>query len=266
MVPVMSMLLVAGCNRLPDAQPVAEINEPAYEEGKRLLRQGKEQAALTEFFKVIDSRADGAPESHLEVGLLYQLEIKNPIAAIYHFRRYLELKPNAPQADLVRQRIDAATREFARTLPAQPLENQIMRSDLLDVVEDLKAENLRLKNEIAHLRGNAEAASPAASRPRVSQLAITSVPESRPAIEVAPEPVPSSRDLAPPTRPNAAPAPAAAPTNQRVHVVVKGDTLSSLSRRYYNTPSRFRDIYAANRDKMRSENDLQIGMRLVIPQ
>jgi nucleoid-associated protein YgaU len=101
-------------------------------------------------------------------------------------------------------------------------------------------------------------------------LAITSVPETRPAIQVAPEPMSASRELSPPTRPNAAtaavPAPAPATANQRIHVVVKGDTLSSLSRRYYQTPTRFRDIYAANRDKMRSENDLQIGMRLVIPQ
>ena len=87
------------------------------------------------------------PESHLEVGLLYQLEVKDPIAAIYHFRRFLELKPNSPQADLVRGRIDAATRNFARTLPAQPLENQLIRNDHLDVIETLQRENTRLKEQ-----------------------------------------------------------------------------------------------------------------------
>ena len=128
-------LLLPGCNRLPEGETVAEINEPAYEEGKRLIRQGREQAALASFARVIESRKDGAPESHLEVGLLYENEVKDPIRAIYHFRRYLELKPNSPQADLVRGRIEGATRDFARTLPAQPLENQTLRNDLLDVVD-----------------------------------------------------------------------------------------------------------------------------------
>ncbi|MCC5025648.1 MAG: LysM peptidoglycan-binding domain-containing protein [Candidatus Synoicihabitans palmerolidicus] len=257
---VVGGLLANGCNRLPDSQPVAEVTEPSFVEGKRFLRQGQEQAALSEFFKVLDSRRDGAPESHLEVGLLYQLEIKDPVAAIYHFRRYLELKPNAPQADLVRQRIDSATRDFARTLPAQPVENQLMRNAVLDVVEELKNENMRLKDELSRLRGNPAVSAPVPRRSD-SNKAITSVPETSSRISTVPDEVPPMRQLAPPTRP---PAERTAPA-VRMHTVVKGDTLSNLSRRYFGTPSRFWDIFAANRDKMRSENDLQIGMQLVIP-
>jgi len=47
--------------------------------------------------------------------------------------------------------------------------------------------------------------------------------------------------------------------------VVKGDTLYALARRYFQDSTRARDIYAANRNKMRSQNDLQVGMVLVIP-
>jgi len=39
----------------------------------------------------------------------------------------------------------------------------------------------------------------------------------------------------------------------------------SISQRYYGTRSKWRDIYAANRDVMKSENDLKIGMQLKIP-
>lgn len=262
--------MLVGCNRLPEGEAVAEVNEPAYEEGKRLIRQGREQAALAEFSRVIATRKDGAPESHLEVGLLYQLEVKEPIAAIYHFRRYLELKPNSPQADLVRQRIDAATRDFARTLPAQPLENQTMRKDLLDVVDQLQRENTRLKDEVATLRGNRST-----SRGTVADLSVgpansgaglPAAPTAAPTpFSRAPISAATDRAVARPQRPaESTPPPTAEPT--RIHTVVKGDTLYGLARHYYSDSTRAQDIYAANRNKMRSQNDLQVGMRLVIPQ
>jgi nucleoid-associated protein YgaU len=49
------------------------------------------------------------------------------------------------------------------------------------------------------------------------------------------------------------------------HTVEKGDTLMSISQHYYGTRSKWRDIYAANREVMKSENDLKIGMQLKIP-
>ena len=51
----------------------------------------------------------------------------------------------------------------------------------------------------------------------------------------------------------------------RTHTVIKGDTLFSLAQRYYGNRSRWRDIYAANRDVLPSENALRIGMELKIP-
>ena len=81
---------------------------------------------------------------------------------------------------------------------------------------------------------------------------------SRAPIEVGEEPV-----KAEPTRPGAAGIGTAEPT--RTHTVVKGDTLYALARRYYQDSTRAKDIYAANSNKMRSQNDLQVGMTLVIP-
>jgi nucleoid-associated protein YgaU len=75
--------------------------------------------------------------------------------------------------------------------------------------------------------------------------------------------VPITPAPTPPAAPPAAPAPAA---GVRRHVVAKGDTLQSISLRYYGTRSRFRDIYAANRDVMPNEGTLRIGMELKIPQ
>jgi nucleoid-associated protein YgaU len=47
--------------------------------------------------------------------------------------------------------------------------------------------------------------------------------------------------------------------------VQSGDTLTRISQRFYGTPSRYQDIYQANRDRMASENALRVGQELRIP-
>ncbi len=278
-----ALLFVAGCERSIDSPFTAEIDESDYRRGKELLRQGRNQEALAAFQKVLQRRGDDAPESHLELGILYQQHIKDPIAAIYHYRKFRELKPNSPQADLVRQRIDAATREFARTLPAQPLDNQMERLDLLEKLDQLQRENTQLKDQLISVRTQAVnaprlpvssvAPEPLAVNPDESPIARAPDPAPEPAPQLDPVPQPSIPTVSL-NRPNvqtpaSAPRPATVATSTaggRKHTVAKGDTLFSLAQKYYNNKSRWRDIYAANRDVMKSQNDLKIGMELKIPQ
>ncbi len=276
----------AGCERSADSPFTAEIDDSDYRRGKELLRQGRNQEALVAFQKVLEKRGDDAPESHLELGILYQTHIKDPIAAIYHYRKFRELKPNSPQADLVRQRIDAATREFARTLPAQPLDNQMERLDLLDKLDQLQRENSQLKDQLIASRTQSIntprvslSASPVSADTSAAPLAVN--PDDSP-IARAPDPAPEQMVTPPTPQPVAptvslnrpgvqtpAPRPSVSNTNSatsgRKHTVSKGDTLFSLAQRYYGNKSRWRDIYAANRDVMKSQNDLKIGMELKIP-
>ena len=248
------LLLLAGCSRNEDYPYATETDEPAYQRGKSLEKQGREQEALSEFLKVIAKRGEDAPESQLETGLLYEQHIKDPIAAIYHYRKYLELRPNSPQADLVRQRIGACMRDFARTLPGQPLGVGMPQSDLTDVVARLQKENEDLRAELAAAR--------AAQSAPVRPPAETAPPPaaSQTPVSTSSEPLITRAPLAPPSRP--APVSAA---KGRIHTVAKGDTLMSISLRYYGTRSKWRDIYNANRDVMKSENDLKIGTQLKIP-
>ncbi len=303
-----ALLFAAGCDRSDVSPFTVEGDEPGYRRAKDLIKQGRNQEALSEFQKVIEKRGlNNAPESHLEVGLLFQYHIKDPIAAIYHYRKFRELKPNSQQADLVRQRIDAATRDFARTLPAQPLENQLDRLDMSELAQRLQRENEKLKADLAAARAGKPAAEPAtapsdtgnsppvATTPSRDTNANVANNDPSPVISIAPEDTPAT---ASPTRP-----PVAVPTPPRLVVntppaltsrppantrppmatqapatprppvgayrrctIGKGDTLFSLAQRYYGNRSRWRDIYAANRDVMKSESDLRIGMELRIPQ
>ena len=52
----------------------------------------------------------------------------------------------------------------------------------------------------------------------------------------------------------------------RIHIVQKGDTLSSISAKYYGSARQWRKIVAANRDNLPDPNRLTPGSKLLIPQ
>jgi len=267
----------------------SEADEPNFRQGQQLEKQGRNTEALASFLKVIAKRGDSAPESHLEAGVLYLRQIKDPIAAIYHFRKYLELQPNSKQAVYVKGQIDAAKREFARTLPAAPSENQA-GLDLLDKVDRLQRENDDLRAELSALHGGnplpstrtrgpinldepnpVRTPSPEIRRPFINPLP-PSAPEADESTPITRAPETSEPDnqavtiqAAPPTPTRSAPTKPTAPSAVRKHTVAKGDTLFSLAQKYYGDRSRWRDIYAANRDVLPSESALRIGLELKIP-
>jgi len=273
-------LALAGCGDDPRRTYAAEVDEPAYRQGQSLLKSGRRQEALAAFLNVIERRSD-APESHLEAGLLYLHHINDPLAAIYHFKKYLALRPNSQQSAVVRQRIDFAIREFAKTLPAQPLPSQFERIDLLAKIDRLTRENEDLKQQVADLKaGRIDLGQPAAAPSTVAPRGTGEFglsPDAVPTVRTRPSnTVPAVRatpGAQPPPRPaaNAAVAepPKAAPTassrGPRTHVVQPGDTLYKLAQQYYNDRARWRDIFAANRNVMQSETDLKAGMTLRIP-
>jgi tetratricopeptide (TPR) repeat protein len=277
-----SLLLLAtgpGCGG--DATSLAsEMDDSSYRDGQQMERQGRWDEALADYLKVIDRRGDSAPESNLDAGLIYLNHIKDPIFAIYHFRKYLELEPNSKQAVYVRGLIDAAKRDFARALLGQSLDGQTQHPGADDQVDRLQRENDALRAENAALRAGAPVPVLHTSAIDVASITPPQAPpeEAPPAADSAPislapsEPsdkattsaitdAPQEEAPAPakPTRP----APAAA---VRHHVVAKGDTLFSLALKYYGNRSKWRDLFAANHDLLPSENSpLKIGMNLKIP-
>jgi len=292
LVPLTAALLAlaagGGCGG-ESASLSAEQDDSSYREGVQMERQGRWDEALTAYLKVIEKRGDAAPESNLEAGVIYLNHIKDPIFAIYHFRRYLELEPNSKQSAYVRGMIDAAKREFARALPGQPLESETEHLGVEEQVERLQRENDELKVENAALRAGA-------SVPVVhsSSIDLTALPSPQSiAAEPTPSPAPvaasgvSPITLAPPEGeakggpgpaitdapdPDAAPSPSPvaptrpAPTAGRHHVVERGDTLFSLAQKFYGTRTRWKDIFQANRAVLGSEKTpLKIGMDLKIP-
>ena len=232
---VLYIATAGGCD-FGSAEVVKETNEPHFVRGREELRRGNNPEAMSAFMKVIDKRKD-APESHLELGRLYLNHMADPIQAIYHFRKYLELKPNSQVSPMVNQMIETAQKKFAASLPQTPYDSNIKYLELQEIVENFRRQNTELKQRLA-LAAQTSGASGGrvASGGARSDSGVRSVVQAPPAREV-----PST------------------------YVVQAGDTLSSISRKIYGTPNRWREIFSANRDRLATPESLKIGQTLKIP-
>ncbi len=232
----LASLALLGCSQ-SELQPVTETEEKQYQRGLRLLREGRKDEALFSFIKVTEVR-DNAPESHLEIGQLYGEHFNDPIAAIYHYRKYLEYDSDSAQAMRVQQLIDTAKKDFARQLPGRPFKNDIDRLDLLELLEETRDENISLEKQLATAQSRIN---------RLEQVNIGTMQSVRAAQQ---------------TTAKQAPKPTA---NATSYTVVAGDTLSRISTKVYGKPGQWKHIYEANRDTMSSPHSLKAGQTLRIP-
>jgi len=227
---ILALLVVVSCG--PSGPIINEDDDPAFDRGRSYLKVGKEEEALDEFLSVTRRMLE-CPQSHLEAGrLLLSLESrKDPVSSIYHFRRFLLLKPESREASKVKQLIVTAEREIIRDLPGKPYE------DYLELIA-LQEENAKLKRQLDDYKARL-----GAPLEEAGQLPRTAVP-----VVVPPRPVPPPQ-----------------PAQVRSYVVQKGDSLYAISRKFYGDSSHIDRIFQANRDSLPSKNSLKVGQTLRIP-
>ena len=275
-----ALLLGAGCSGGDSLAMAAETDDPLYLQSQQLKRQGRNSEALTSLLKVIERRGEQAsPESHLDAGLIYLDHIKDPIEAIHHFRKYLDLAPNATKAPLVRQRVDLARRELFRAMPGRPSDEAFARGGGADVVERQQREIEELKAELGRQRGSGPAPFLRTTRGPVepAEGVPTAAVASQSLLKIAPLPpsfVPEPVEAPPAQRTAAARQPAAktagtkagtsAPVAGKRHTVAAGEGLYRIGLKYGVRPEA---IAAVNRELLPAgvNSKLSPGMELKIP-
>jgi tetratricopeptide (TPR) repeat protein len=277
-----AMLLVGGCGSGDGPPLAAETDEPLYVQGLQLKRQGRQPEALVSFLKVIEKRGEQASaESHFEVGLICLTNQKDYLEAIHHFRKYLEQKPNSPQAAGVRDLINTATKEFLRSTLARPNDEFAQRPQQAAEIEELRRQNAELRAEIATWRGGAAMpvahsahgllSPPEPPRP-ANDSPITPSPRRQDGGAIAGAAPPAvinaiNRNAAPPRPASNVPVPAASGRRYRV---APGDTLFSIARKFepVGTNKKVREIADANPETFPGGNintPLKPGMELRVP-
>ena len=250
------ILAAGGCD-FGKNEVVKETNETHFLRGRDELKRGNVPEAMSAFLKVVEKRKD-APESHFELGRIYLDNMNDPIQAIYHFRKYIELKPNSPVSPMVRQMIDTAQKKFAASLPESPFENNVRRMELEELLQKVQKENIELKQR---LDAAANAIDSLKATQRVSIAATpTRQTQGRHTAQTAQTPS-STRDA---RQRQSAPIEVKRDT-PATYTVQPGDTLSNVSRKVYGTKNRWREIFNANRDRMATPESLKPGQVLRIP-
>jgi len=177
-----------------------------------------------------ESALDGSPGSadiHYRLALLYDDKMHDPLSALHHFKRYLTLAPTGSHASEVKNFMKKDELELGTTLSGDSVLSRAEASRL-------RNENLTLRKELEDQRARIPVA----------------VAEKGPA-------------TSPPDKKEAA---GKTPTGKsRTYVVRDGDTLASISRKFYKSSGHWKKIRDANRDVVENPAKLKPGQTLTIP-
>ena len=150
-------LLTAGCGRFASTTNGDLERNPDYLTARKAAESGDFRVAVTLYKRVLRT-APEASQAHLELGVLYDQKLNEPIDAIYHYRQFLELEPNSDRRQVVEGYIERAKLTLAAKLPSA---NAVDPSELTRLQTEKSAlmqENAALRSRVAELEHAANTA------------------------------------------------------------------------------------------------------------
>ncbi len=245
LLPIFSLVLLAttGCERLP---ALFESKDRAGDQAEQKQASGDYLGAVNSYEKSLDGTSKTA-DAHFRMGLLYEEKLNDTLSAAYHYRRYLALAPNGNHARDAKSNLGRLELTLATSLSGGTMINH---AEALK----LKNENVELRRQLA-LRGNNNVSF--TSTPTTATAGATPAntpasgkPGKQPPVTARPTPKEAEKNLAP---------------GSRTYKVQPGDTLASISRKFYKTRERTKDIQDANLNAVPDPTKLKPGQTLIIP-
>jgi tetratricopeptide (TPR) repeat protein len=223
---------LGGCS--PSGSSLSdETKEPHYLAGKSRVSSMDYKSAMEAFEEALEVNPRNS-SAHWELACLLDQREPDPAAAIYHYEKYLKLRPGAENLDVVKQRIYVLKTDLSKTVMplATTPANQREFERLMD-------ENRQLRDEMERWRAAAGNRSPG-----VTNFA-----------PVSPTPPPggnltSSRSTTS----------VATPSASRTHKVQAGDTPAAIARKY---GIKLDALMAANPGL--NPTRMQVGQSVTIP-
>jgi len=201
-------------------------NAQVIKDAESKIADGNYLRAITLYESALDGSAKSA-DIHYRLALLYDDKMHDPLNALHHFKRYLTLAPTGPHASEVKNFMKKDELELGTSLSGDSVVS--------------RAEAARLKNENLSLRKELED-----QRARTAGTTAVKVPG----------------DNRNEKTPDASRKPVRA---SRTYVVRDGDTLASISRKFYKSSGRWKKIRDANRSIVDDPGKLRAGQTLTIP-
>ena len=218
----LALCLAAGGCLPSSSNPLDEQREPHFLTGKSRVNSMDYEGAVEAFEKALEVNPHSA-SAHFELGLLYENNQQDFAAAIYHFDRFLKLRPPSEYAEIVKQRVIACKQELAKSVSLGPL-SQSMQRDL----ERLTDENRDLHRQVESWQAyyTANGGRPGTTNPPVALAPQPPAGQSQTPVTVR------SATPTPPTPKPAPPKPAKTTTTLGTYAVKSGDTPASIARKY----------------------------------
>ncbi|MEI7436897.1 MAG: LysM peptidoglycan-binding domain-containing protein [bacterium] len=222
-------LAVAGCGRHTRQADLSDLDDVGLRDAKALEDRGDLAGAQAAYREVL-RRDGGLARAHLALAFLLDRPHGDYVAAVYHYDRYLELRPNTEKGAMIRQRALAARLVFAG-LTGRDASNFVWRAAALETqMRRVEADNAALRARVAELEHSPVTTGTVASM----TTAIKNIP-------APPKPI------------------------LRKVTVGAGDTLRKIADRCYGDPNLWSIIYEANRENLRNPGDLELGQTLIVP-
>ncbi len=258
---VSAVFICGGCDKIrevtsPDAD---DENNAHFQKAKEKYGRMDYQGAIDAYERALRQNPNLA-KAHLEMALIYEDKFSDHISAIYHFRKYSSLRPGSGKKELVDEFLENSMRQ----LMAQ--DSGILSNEKAEIVR-LRAENSTLLAQNAALRKQLESrASTARTTETVSAVKtpVTTAP-AKPAPPVAAPSAPPAQIAPPPAPDKTTASTTSIPAGGLSYTVQNGDTLASISRKFYNSSGKWQKILNANPSLGKPEN-LKPGQTIVIPE
>ena len=233
------LLAVNGCSPM-DSGSADEEKEPHYVLGVSRFNEMDWPGAIDAFGQSLEVNPHSAM-AHYRLAQLFDDKQPDPASAIYHYRQYLKLSPDARNRDVIQQRIDSCKQQLASDvlqLPGTP--------GMQKQVDALVDQNHKLQTQVDQLNGvikqwnlyyaSVQAAKGNSVSPQNNFVAPAASPNPDDVTPMNGDPANSTAATSTtPTKPKPAAAKSSSTkpvTKSRTHVVVSGETLAGIARKY----------------------------------
>ena len=200
---------LCGCVPAGPGQSDQE-NEAHFKAGRARVNSMDYAGAIEAFEKALEANPRSAA-AHFELGWLFADKDPDPASAIYHYEQYLKLRPDAENAETIKQHIFRLKQDLAKAVLPLPSTPGVQRE-----LEQLAEDNRRLRDEVEKWRAYYANRGVAATNP--------------PAVAT-----PGGRALSPAGGDQRTPTPTGRTGSgaaARTHKVQAGETLTAIAKRY----------------------------------
>jgi LysM repeat protein len=215
---------LGGC--APGQGQTDEEKEPHFVLGQSRVNAMDYPGAIEAFEASLEADPRSAA-AHYQLAMLYENQASDPAAAIYHYERYLKLNPNAGNAALIKQRIDACKRQLAADVLGLPSSSAAQQQ-----LEKLAGQNRELQQQVDQLQETVKQW----NAYYVSQLAArsNSPPQNNSVAQQTASPAPDDISAQPTATPDSTQTKPAPPKSgrPRTHTVVAGETAVGIARKF----------------------------------